>query len=134
MTLRAHRLRPKVSVPGLATTDRIPPETRALLEAILPITAHRFGVAIVDLVRHCRQSELVRARAFVVWALRLPRPPLSYPAIGSLLGDRDHTGMIHLHEKAIRLRLGDPEFRDACDHVAAAFAKFEESFNGHTRH
>lgn len=134
MSLPAIRLRPREATPSLAKGDPVPPATRALLESILPIAAHRFGVGINDILRNCRQPEKVRARAFVVWALRLPRPPLSYPAIAALFGERDHTGMIYLHEKAIRLRLADAEFSAACERLGRAFATYEETHDGDTRH
>jgi hypothetical protein len=57
----------------------------------------------------------VRGRALVVWLLRtLPSRPMSYPEIGKVLGGMDHQSMIHLHRKAIYLRLRDRVFASAC--------------------
>lgn len=134
MTLPAERLRPLPAQPSLNGTDRCPPETRALLQVILPVAAHRFGVSMDDLVGPRRFPRLVQARAFVVWALRSLGRPVGYTPIGELLGGRDHTSAIYLHEKAIWLRLHEPEFAAACTAIAAGYAYLEEAHRGYTQH
>lgn len=53
-----------------------------------------FGVLKKDLHGNRRYREIVFARQFVMyWAVRLT--PLSLPQIGRLMGDRDHTTVLH---------------------------------------
>lgn len=53
-----------------------------------------FGVSKKDLHGNRRYREIVFARQFVMyWAVRLT--PLSLPQIGRLMGDRDHTTVLH---------------------------------------
>ncbi|MBN9504948.1 MAG: hypothetical protein J0I69_02885 [Altererythrobacter sp.] len=134
MMLPADRLRPMPAQPSLRAEDACPPEIRALLEAILPVAAERFGITVDDLIGQRRLPRYVRARAFVVWALRSLGRPLSYPLIAGLLGGRDHTSAIYLHEKAVWLRLHDAEFASACSRLAAAFAHMKEAQNGNRCH
>lgn len=52
------------------------------------------SVRRMHLMADCRQRHLVHARWFAMyWIAR--RTPLSYPAIGRILGDRDHTTVMH---------------------------------------
>lgn len=94
------------------------------------IAARIFGVPGEEIIAHRRQAELVRARSFVVWALRTLGVPLSYPKIGKLLDGRDSSSIIHLHEKAILLRLRDPQFAQACADLTERFYKAREHLNG----
>lgn len=134
MTLPALRLRPRAVQPSLGAQDPCPPATRALLHVILPVAAHLFSVTVVDLISKRRRQRLVWARAFVVWALRSQDRPLSYPMIGELLGGRDHTSAINLHEKAVWLRLHSAEFAAACAWLSAAFAHLKEAQHGNHCH
>ncbi len=134
MTLPAERLRPPAPSLSLRAHDACPPETRLLLEVIMPGAAYRFGISRAELIGTRRCPRFVHARAFVVWSLRSLGQPLSYPLIGQLLGGRDHTSAIHLHEKAIWLRLHDREFAAACAAIAAAFTCMEETTHGNRCH
>jgi len=80
----------------------------------IAIAAELFGMSRNDILCHRRHAPLVRARAFVVWSLRSLGKPVSYPQIGRMLGGRDHSTIINLHEKAIYLRLKDAEFARFC--------------------
>lgn len=73
------------------------------------------GVSADDLCGSCRKAELVEARALFVWIVRHSRPRVSYPVIGRWLGGRDHSTIINLHMKAIRLRLDDADFELMCE-------------------
>ena len=56
--------------------------------------AKLFGVSKKDLHSYRRYREIVFARQFVMyWAVRLT--PLSLPQIGRLMGNRDHTTVLH---------------------------------------
>ncbi|PAP94008.1 helix-turn-helix domain-containing protein [Mesorhizobium wenxiniae] len=53
-----------------------------------------FGVTRKEIHSNRRYQEIVFAKQFVMyWAVRLT--PLSLPQIGRLIGDRDHTTVIH---------------------------------------
>lgn len=99
-------------------------------EMALRIAACEFRLNRADLVSRRRSAELVRARAFVTWALRTLGTPLSYPKIGLALGGRDHSTVIHLHQKAIGLRLTDAGFADCCDRLAKRFCELREYNHG----
>lgn len=90
-----------------------------LMEAIVAVTEDRFSATLKDLRSPFRQDRLVTARALATWALRSFGPGQSYTSIGRMLGRRDHTTIIALHKKAIRLRLEDAAFEAACQDVAA---------------
>lgn len=89
-------------------------------ELVLAFAANAFGVAQIDILSRRRNADFVRARAFVVWALRSLGVARSYPKIGMVL-ERDHSSIIHLHQKAIRLRLEDKEFAQACHRIISLF-------------
>ena len=79
------------------------------------MAAEALGLDAGELLLRRREQHLVRGRALVVWLLRtLPSRPMSYPEIGKVLGGMDHQSMIHLHRKAIYLRLRDRVFASAC--------------------
>ena len=68
-----------------------------------------------QLLARCQLGRHVEARSFIVWALRtLAAKPLSYARIGKLLGGYDHSTMVHLHQKALNLRLRDTDFSRHC--------------------
>jgi len=97
-------------------------------EIVIAIALREFGVDRNDLISIRRPAHLVKARAFVVWALRTLGRARSYPEIACILSAgrpqdaRDHSGVINLHQKAIALRLGDNHFADACRRLAHHYA------------
>jgi chromosomal replication initiator protein len=93
---------------------------------VLAVTAARFGVPSSELISHRHLHRLAPARAFAVWMLRALGTPASYPEIGKALGGRDHSSIINLHRKAIRLRLEDRAFAEACDHLSIRFNELRE--------
>jgi chromosomal replication initiation ATPase DnaA len=56
--------------------------------------ATKHGISFADLTSHKRDASLVRARHEAMWRLR-QNTRLSYPQIGKILGDRDHSTIIH---------------------------------------
>lgn len=82
-------------------------------ELILGVIEMVFGVQQLELASARRQTELVEARAFAVWALRSLGRARSYTVIGRLL-DRDQSSVNHLHRKAIELRLRSDYFDATC--------------------
>lgn len=107
-----------------AAADRLPaemaplPPARAILFAGLWFDRTR-----TEIIGKDDLPDLIAARALVVWLLRSVGPPASYPEIGRALGGRHHTTIIHLHQRAIALRLRDRLFGDACRAVIARIRK-----------
>lgn len=97
----------------------------------LAIAQRHFAISRDELLGQRRQNHLVVARAFVVWALRSLGRPMSYPKIGALLGGRDHATIIHLHQKAIWLRMADNEFGAVCEGTESRF--YEAREHSHAR-
>lgn len=79
---------------------------------------------------HRKASELVAARALVVWLLRsVPAEPMNYCQIGRAI-DRDRTSVMHLHNTVIGLRLQDRTFKRVAE---AMRFHFQHSENDHAR-
>ncbi|MBD3772097.1 MAG: hypothetical protein IE921_00775 [Rhodobacteraceae bacterium] len=100
----------------------------ALRATIVQLAAGEFELDAKDLVSAHRSEPLVRARAFVAWALRSLGVPASYNSIGAILGNRNHATVINLHEKALVYRERDKDFRAACDRIEARFERVKEAF------
>ncbi|MDZ4308401.1 helix-turn-helix domain-containing protein [Allopontixanthobacter sp.] len=83
-----------------------------------------FAVSRADLVSKRRQALVVLARSFVVWAMRNLGEPRSYADIGAILGGRDSSSIIHLHQKALAQRLMDSEFAAICTRMRSRYARF----------
>ena len=70
---------------------------------ILDTFAIWFGMDRELIVKHSRKQELVEVRDLIVYILR-EYAEMSYPAIGRLLGGRDHTTIIHAYKKVQKQR------------------------------
>lgn len=95
---------------------------------VLAVADEVFGVTEDDLTSRFRHAELVEARAFVAWALRSLGRAKSYPQIGKLLG-RDASSAMHLHRRAIEMRLINNDFDAACRGFGQRWVE-----TGETRH
>ncbi len=82
-------------------------------DIVIGVAVRVFAVTADDIRSERRHADLVEARAFVVWALRSLGRARSYPEIGRLL-NRDPSSIVHLHRKAVELRLIDNDFDAAC--------------------
>ena len=80
-----------------------------------------FGVSRQDLLSDRRQAMLVFARSFVVWALRHMGEPRSYPEIGRILGGRNSSSALHLHQKALSQIRRDKGFAAICHRMRDRF-------------
>ena len=80
---------------------------------IVAKTAVSFGFSVADLKGPSRKSELVTARQVAMYLCR-EIINLSFPKIGKLFGDRDHTTVMHACNK-VRRRL--PTDLELCDTV-----------------
>jgi hypothetical protein len=68
---------------------------------IVEILSKHFGYSKQTIESHTRRQEIVKARDLIAYLLR-EYGDLSYPAIGRLLGDRDHTTIIYSYKKTKR--------------------------------
>ena len=68
---------------------------------IIETLSKRLGYSRKIIESRTRRQEIVRARDLIVYLLR-EYGDLSYPAIGRLLGGRDHTTIIHAYRKTKR--------------------------------
>ncbi|MGQ0744700.1 MAG: chromosomal replication initiator protein DnaA [Acidimicrobiales bacterium] len=66
--------------------------------AVLDATADMFGLTVEDLCGKSRSRPLVAARQIAMYVLRTTTP-FSYPAIGKVFGNRDHTTVMHAVSK-----------------------------------
>lgn len=95
-----------------------PRQGGAVMDAAARVATAQFRVSLRELKGPFRSQALADARSLVVWALRALGPGMSYPAIGLLLGGRDHSTVMNSHKRALRLRLENPIFAAACATVA----------------
>lgn len=98
-------------------------------DLVLMFAARQFGAPVEELLSRRHQAHLVKARAFMVWALRTLGRKRSYPEIGRLMGGRNHAGVIRLHRSAILFRLSDPHFDGACRRLAHRFLETTEAID-----
>ncbi len=67
-------------------------------QAVLDATAEMFGLTVEDLCGKSRSRPLVTARQIAMYVLR-QTTTFSYPAIGKVFGNRDHTTVMHAVSK-----------------------------------
>lgn len=93
------------------------------IDLVLNWTVWEFSVRRADLVSKRRQTMVVIARSFVVWAMRNLGEPRDYEDIGKILGGRDRSSMINLHQKALAQRLLDREFAAICTRMRSRYER-----------
>jgi len=71
-----------------------PPQNKPTLETILEAAALYFGIGIVELIGRGRSAPIALQRQIVMYVMR-QETGASYPQIGDILGDRDHTTVMH---------------------------------------
>ncbi|WP_428122688.1 chromosomal replication initiator protein DnaA [Candidatus Poriferisodalis sp.] len=98
---------------------REPQEEPITTDRILQMTADVFGYDIAELTSPGRQQGLVKARQISMYVMR-ELTDLSYPAIASVFGGRDHTTVMHAVKKINRLL---PSERKVYDQVAQLIAR-----------
>lgn len=74
------------------------PYRKTTHQNILKSVADFYGVPLTDLVKRSRKKEIVRPRQIAMFLLR-EETKSSFPEIGSKLGGRDHSTVIHAYEK-----------------------------------
>ncbi len=102
---------------------------------VMQLALVEFRIDRMDLISGRREARFIKARAFVVWALRTLGEPLSYPELARLLGKSCHSVSINLHQRAIVFRLFDPHFAAACTRLARSVCNAKkEVYHGATCH
>jgi chromosomal replication initiator protein len=74
------------------------PYRKTTHQTILKTVADFYGVQPADLTKRSRKKEVVRPRQIAMFLLR-EETKSSFPEIGSKLGGRDHSTVIHAYEK-----------------------------------
>jgi len=97
---------------------REPQEKPITTDRILQMTSDMFGYSISQLTSQGRQQGLVKARQISMYVMR-ELTDLSYPAIASVFGGRDHTTVMHAVKKINGLL---PAERKVYDQVAQLIA------------
>lgn len=97
--------------------DGIRTNCRREWDAVRDRSARAFGVEPYQLCASSRKQHIVRARIACAWALKTKFPILSQPAIGMLLGGRDHSSVFYYLERAAYFRERDADFRARCDAI-----------------
>ncbi|MEX1064091.1 MAG: chromosomal replication initiator protein DnaA [Candidatus Paceibacterota bacterium] len=77
------------------------PYRKTTHQLILKSVADFYGVPLTDLVKRSRKKEIVKPRQIAMFLLR-EETKSSFPEIGSKLGGRDHSTVIHAYEKIRR--------------------------------
>ena len=76
----------------------------ALNDAITALVCRTYRVTPAELASKCRAQHIAWSR-FTVWYLLRRLTPLSFPRIGMLVGDVDHSTVIHgINEVKARMR------------------------------
>lgn len=91
---------------------------------VLTYVANAAGVKVTDLTGPCRRRPYTYYRFVAVWAIRQLCQHMSYPAIGRLMGGRDHTSIFHADHRAEEEMAKQPELQkiamDTLGHFAAS--------------
>jgi len=74
------------------------PYRKTTPQLILKSVADFYGVSLGDLLKRSRKKEIVKPRQVAMFLLR-EETKSSFPEIGSKLGGRDHSTVIHAYEK-----------------------------------
>lgn len=86
------------------------PKRSVSTKSIIAKVAEFYGVDEASMYAKTRRREIVRPRQIIMYVLREDFN-LSYPAIGSVFGGRDHTTVIHACEKVKRDLQADEDLR-----------------------
>lgn len=108
------------SIPSLIPAE-VAPVHRNSAREVAEYVAALHGLSFDDLASPRRSRPYARARQVAMHAIHSLCPHMSYPAIGRLLGNRDHTTILHGVQKIEDLVQIDPE-------IAGRVAKVFEAF------
>ncbi|XKT74632.1 MAG: helix-turn-helix domain-containing protein [Patescibacteria group bacterium UBA2163] len=92
------------------------PKRSVSVKNIIGKVAEFYGVEEASMYAKTRKREIVRPRQIIMYILREDFH-LSYPAIGSVFGGRDHTTVIHACEKIKTDLSGNEDFKNEIGEV-----------------
>lgn len=108
------------SIPSLLPDD-VTPISRVSGRDVAEYVAAMHGRTLDDLASQRRTQAFARPRQIAMHCVRALCPHMSYPAIGTLLGGRDHTTVMHGDRRIADLVQRDPDIASA---VASVFERF----------
>ena len=74
------------------------PYKRVNAQDIIKVVSDFYGLQLYDLIKRSRKKEVVRPRQIAMYLLR-EETKFSFPEIGSKVGGRDHSTVMHAYEK-----------------------------------
>ncbi|OGN09765.1 MAG: hypothetical protein A3J46_06655 [Candidatus Yanofskybacteria bacterium RIFCSPHIGHO2_02_FULL_41_11] len=74
------------------------PFRKTTVQAIIKCVSDFYGIPLVDITKKGRKKEIVKPRQIAMFLLR-EEMKLSFPEIGSKVGGRDHSTVIHAYNK-----------------------------------
>ncbi len=80
------------------------------LQRIVEVVAEHYRIRVEDLTGRCRSARIAEPRQVAMYLMR-EVADASYPTIGAMLGQRDHTTALHGCEKIAHLMEQDPKLR-----------------------
>jgi hypothetical protein len=83
---------------------------------IAEVVAEEWGVAAAELVSARRTGSLIRPRFVLIWLIK-EVSTMSLPQIGRVVGDRDHTTVMHALRRVEGWRAGDEVLRHVSDQM-----------------
>ncbi|MCB9780443.1 MAG: chromosomal replication initiator protein DnaA [Alphaproteobacteria bacterium] len=100
------------------------PDAPAPLTAdeIVQAVARFFSLKVADLKGTRRLKQIVRPRHIAMWLVR-EHTELSFPEIGRVFGNRDHSSVQHACKKIKRLRDKEPDLRNTVDTIERMLAR-----------
>lgn len=98
----------------------VPFKPPAYVNDVLAFIVKRFGITLLDMTSERRTANLVKPRQIAMW-LAKDITKRSLPYIGTRMGGRDHTTILHGIRKIERLRECDPTMREETDQIKADF-------------
>ena len=90
-------------------------------QEVIAYVAEFYLLSIGDLKGTSRSRRLARPRQIACYVMRSVCPHLSFPAIGRLLGGRDHTTVLHAVSKVSELMADDHGFESDVADILAHF-------------
>lgn len=87
------------------------------------VIAQAFAVSDEDIVGTRRWREIAHARQAACWVIRQVRPQLSYPCLGVMMGNRDHTTIIHAVRQVEERRRRDADLATMLDALVTMFRR-----------
>lgn len=93
---------------------------RILSVEILDVVAKHFQLSRAEMTGQSRYRLVTRPRQIACFLIREFRPDMSLPAIGRVMGGRDHTTILHGIRTITAMLATDPEMSASVDSIRAA--------------